>query len=151
MAQKLGYCLLMTEKIHRYNNLTNCIHLLIEKVNFIGNAGEICCTSLTLTKWIGFYSRVTSSSSANCGTSEAARTDYYYCSAYKLEARPHADCKAKDSNCWKSKLAITEVNRSDRLGRPVRPVWACHPSRIRILCIESYCNPIWKGYVLPGL
>ena len=53
--------------------------------------------------------------------------------------------------CWKPKLAITEADRSDRLGRPVRLVWACNPSMVRVLCLESYCNPIWKGYVLPGL
>ena len=50
--------------------------------------------------------------------------------------------------CWKPKLAITEA---DWLGRPVRLVWACNPGMVRVLCLESYCNPIWKGYVLPIL
>ena len=27
--------------------------------------------------------------------------------------------------CWRPKLANTEADRSGRLGRPVRPVWAC--------------------------
>ena len=54
------------------------------------------------------------------------------------------------TGCWRPKLAITEADRSDRLGQLVRPVWACNPSRVRVLCLESNCNPNWKGYVLPA-
>ena len=30
----------------------------------------------------------------------------------------------KKGRCWRPKLANTKADRSDRLGRPVRPVWA---------------------------
>ena len=46
---------------------------------------------------------------------------------------------------------LLKAKISNNRGRPVRPVWACNPSRVRVLCLESYYNPIWKGYVLSGL
>ena len=51
--------------------------------------------------------------------------------------------------CWRPKLSIIETDRSDWLGRPVRPVWACNPSRVRIMCLESYCNRIRRGTSSP--
>ena len=53
-----------------------------------------------------------------------------------------------DAMCWQPKLAKCAADRS---GRPVRLVWSC-VIRIRLdLIVESVCNLIWKGYVLPGL
>ena len=46
---------------------------------------------------------------------------------------------------------LMEAKIGNNRGRPVRPVWARNPNRVRVFCVESYCNPIWKGYVLPGL
>ena len=47
---------------------------------------------------------------------------------------PTQELRRTTRKCWRPKLAITEADRSDRLGRPVRPVWACNPSRVRVLC-----------------
>ena len=52
--------------------------------------------------------------------------------------------------CWRPKLTNTMADRYDRLGRLVKPVWAYNLSLVRVFCLESFCNPIWNGYVLPA-
>ena len=39
-----------------------------------------------------------------------------------VRCQPFLPCPA---SCWTPKWANTEADPSDRLGRPVRPVWAC--------------------------
>ena len=40
---------------------------------------------------------------------------------------------------------MLEAKIGNNRGRQVRPVWACNLSRVRVLCLEFYYNPIWKG------
>ena len=40
---------------------------------------------------------------------------------------------------------MLEAKIGNNRGRPVRPVRACNPSRVRVLCLESYYNPIFEG------
>ena len=50
--------------------------------------------------------------------------------------------KKQGGICWQPNLAPAEADRSDRFD-------LCSPSRIRVFCKESSCNPTREGVCLP--
>ena len=65
----------------------------------------------------------------------ASGTCFLACKAHQKAGGAYVGCQN-----WQS----AEADRSDRSG-------LCNPNQGRFCNLESVCNPIWKGYVLPGL